>query len=118
MERNSSSPSGALFARVFRGAHVESWHRGSLVVVQDDKVVRSYGDPDLPIWCRSAVKPFQALPLLERGVAERLGFGDREIALLSASHEGSTLRCRARSSACSLMPIGSFTVRARVGAAR
>lgn len=89
MERNSSTPPGALFARVFRGAHVESWHRGSLVVVQDDKVVRSYGDPDLPIWCRSAVKPFQALPLLERGVAERLGFGDREIALLSASHEGS-----------------------------
>jgi L-asparaginase II len=37
---------------------------------------------------RSGCKPFQALPLVERGHADRFGFGDRELAVMCASHNG------------------------------
>jgi L-asparaginase II len=41
-----------------------------------------------PIYPRSAVKLIQALPLVESGAAEALGFGDKELALACASHSG------------------------------
>jgi L-asparaginase II len=40
------------------------------------------------VFPRSAVKAFQALPLVESGAAEALGFGDREISIACASHSG------------------------------
>jgi L-asparaginase II len=43
---------------------------------------------DLVTFFRSACKPFQALPLVERGHADRFGFGARELAVMSASHNG------------------------------
>jgi L-asparaginase II len=39
----------------------------------------------LTFW-RSAMKPFQALPLIEDGVIDAFGFGEEEIALACASH--------------------------------
>jgi L-asparaginase II len=41
-----------------------------------------------PTCFRSGSKPFQLLPLVERGHAERLGLGDRELAVAAASHNG------------------------------
>ncbi|MEJ2482847.1 MAG: asparaginase, partial [Gemmatimonadota bacterium] len=46
------------------------------------------GDPVLLTFWRSAMKPFQTLPLIEDGVPEAFGFGDEEIALACASHGG------------------------------
>lgn len=43
---------------------------------------------DLVTFFRSACKPFQALPLVERGHADRFGFGAKELAVMSASHNG------------------------------
>src|SRR5689334_8932364 len=81
--------SNPVVVEVTRGARVESRHRGSGVVVDGDgAVVFSFGDIDEPVFPRSAVKAFQALPLLESGAAERFGFGDAEIALACASHAG------------------------------
>jgi L-asparaginase II len=37
---------------------------------------------------RSGCKPFQALPLVERGHADRFGFGEAELAVMCASHNG------------------------------
>lgn len=37
---------------------------------------------------RSGCKPFQLVPLVERGHAARLGLGDRELAVAAASHNG------------------------------
>jgi len=37
---------------------------------------------------RSCCKPFQALPLVERGHADRLGLSERELAVICASHSG------------------------------
>src|SRR5690606_2711045 len=73
---------------VTRGEHVESEHFGAVAVVLPDGGTWSRGDAERPIWVRSAVKPFQALPLLERGVDLELGCDDRERAVLVASHEG------------------------------
>jgi L-asparaginase II len=38
---------------------------------------------------RSSAKPFQLLALVERGWADRFGFGDEQIAVMAASHTGS-----------------------------
>ncbi len=73
---------------VSRGDRVESVHRGAVVVVTAGGRAWGLGDVGAVVWARSAVKPFQALPLVERGVAERLGWGASELALVSASHDG------------------------------
>jgi L-asparaginase II len=74
---------------ITRGNRVESWHRGAAAVIRaDGTVVASWGDIDRRIYPRSAVKPLQALPLLETGAADRLGVGDSELALACASHSG------------------------------
>ncbi|NNF53384.1 MAG: asparaginase [Acidimicrobiales bacterium] len=70
---------------------MESTHRGAWAVVQLDEsgsstVIDSQGDPDQPIFARSAMKGLQALPLLETGAAEAFGLSDAEIALACASH--------------------------------
>lgn len=51
----------------------------------------SVGGPDgeLPVFARSAVKPFQALGSVRAGVLERFGLGRRHLALACASHGGS-----------------------------
>ena len=68
---------------------VESRHAGAAAVVDAaGRVVRSWGDIDHPVFARSAIKPLQALPLVETGAAERFGLGDAEIALACASHRG------------------------------
>lgn len=68
---------------------VESRHAGAAAVVDAaGGVVRSWGDIERPVFARSAIKPLQALPLVETGAAERFGLGDAEIALACASHRG------------------------------
>ncbi|MGB9366596.1 MAG: asparaginase, partial [Xanthobacteraceae bacterium] len=78
-----------VLVEVVRGGRVESRHRGSVAVVDaDGATVLALGDLARPVYPRSAVKPLQALPLLESGAADRYGFGDQEIALACASHGG------------------------------
>jgi len=78
-----------VLVEVVRGALTESRHRGAVAVVDADGAsVLALGDVAQPVYPRSAVKPLQALPLIESGAAERYGFGDAEIALACASHGG------------------------------
>lgn len=72
-----------------RGDVVESVHRGA-VAISDARgnVVFALGDIALPVYPRSALKPLQALPLLESGAAEAFHVTDEEIALACASHSG------------------------------
>nr|WP_066039047.1 asparaginase [Herbiconiux solani] len=52
-----------------RSGFIESRHIGSAVVVdREGKVALSYGSPELPVYPRSCMKPFQALTVLEAGV--------------------------------------------------
>ncbi len=76
---------------VTRGDVVESRHRASAVVVDaTGKVVRQWGDIDQVVYPRSAIKPIQALPLIETGAADAYDLGDGEIALACASHGAET----------------------------
>lgn len=74
---------------VVRGSVVESRHRVHVAVSDADGHLRAYaGEADLLTFFRSAAKPFQALPLVEDGVAVRFGFTDAELALCCGSHSG------------------------------
>ncbi len=74
---------------------VESVHTGALVVSDSrGNVTSSVGDIDRPIFPRSSVKAFQALPVLQTGTAAHYGYGQKEIAFLCASHSGTDEHAR------------------------
>jgi len=74
---------------VRRGAITESRHRGHIVVIEPDENIVAYlGSPQTVTFLRSSAKPFQALPLITSGAADRFDFTDREVALACASHNG------------------------------
>jgi L-asparaginase II len=80
--------SNPVLVHVTRGGIVESRHRGSFAVVdQGGGPVVRVGDVTGPVFPRSAIKAFQALPMVEMA-ADRFGFCDAEIALACASHSG------------------------------
>ncbi len=81
-------PEPVPLAEVVRGPAVESRHVGAVAVILGDGRVWTAGPAEALVWARSAVKPIQALPLVERGVAERFELDDRELAIVCASHEG------------------------------
>lgn len=78
-----------ILAKVIRGETLESIHRGHIIVVDGDgEEIFTLGNPDFVTFFRSAAKPFQAIPFLLSGAAERFGFSENEIALACASHSG------------------------------
>jgi len=89
--RPHAAPSHDLppLVEVTRGPLVESRHRAAYAVVDAaGRVVHSLGDLERAVYPRSAIKPLQALPLLESGAAEAFGCSPAEIALACASHDG------------------------------
>jgi L-asparaginase II len=85
----SQIPIAEPLVEVKRGAITESRHRGHIVALEPDgNIIASLGAPHNVTFLRSSAKPFQALPLLLTGAAERFGFTDREVALACASHNG------------------------------
>jgi L-asparaginase II len=78
-----------VLARVLRGGRIESRHRGdAAVVAEDGRRLVGAGDGSALSFLRSAAKPFQALPLLENGGAERFHLDAADIALICSSHGG------------------------------
>jgi L-asparaginase II len=72
---------------LWRGAAIESIHRVHVAVARADRgVVATAGDPAFVTFVRSAIKMFQALPLVEDGGVQRFGLSDEEIAVCTASH--------------------------------
>ena len=70
-----------------RGGVVESRHHVHVAVVDGDgALVAHAGDPDFVTFWRSAAKPFQALPLVSDGAADRFGLTREDLALVCASH--------------------------------
>ncbi|HEY2961641.1 MAG TPA: asparaginase [Pyrinomonadaceae bacterium] len=87
--RSHQVPIGEPLVEVIRGALTESRHRGHVVAIEPDgEIVAWLGSPQTVTFLRSSAKPFQALPLLVSGAADRFGFTDREVALACASHNG------------------------------
>jgi L-asparaginase II len=93
MPQTDNRPATALPGHVpiavsYRGGHPENIHHGSLAVVDaQGRLLASVGDVDAPLFTRSSLKPFQAMPLIAR-FADDLGLEDADIALLCASHSG------------------------------
>ena len=84
-----------LVVDVFRGDIVESRHRIHAVLCRSTgQIVESWGEPDFPVIPRSAVKPIQALPLLETGAAAEFGLSDEEIAISCGSHGATPTQLR------------------------
>lgn len=78
-----------VLVEVRRGAIIESVHRGVIVAIDPEMRVRArLGDEKIITSTRSAIKPFQALPVITSGAADHFGFTPREIAVTCASHEG------------------------------
>ena len=93
-------------ARVYRGPYVESFHTGSIAVVDSRGHLLAFaGDPNFRASLRSAAKPFQAIPLLEYGGADEFELSGEEIALTCASHGGEPLHV---STAAALLRKGEF----------
>ncbi len=80
-------PEDAPLVAVWRGALVESVHRGRVAVCgPDGELIEATGDPDGYVYARSSAKPFQAMPLLLSGAADAFGLTDEELAVVCASH--------------------------------
>jgi len=78
-----------VLVEVTRGEVVESVHRGAIAVYDaDGKAAWEVGDTTQLVFPRSAVKSIQALPFVESGAADAYGFGQKELALVCASHSG------------------------------
>jgi L-asparaginase II len=75
-----------VLAEVIRSGRLESWHRGSLVVLgADGAVAVSAGVVDAAMYPRSSNKPMQATAMLGYGLDLA---DDRLLALAAASHSG------------------------------
>lgn len=76
-------------AEVCRGDTVESIHYGAVAVMDHaGRLLHWAGDPDVTMFSRSTLKPFQALPLMAHPNFDSLGFDYGDIAMTCASHSG------------------------------
>lgn len=72
-----------------RAGHVENIHRGDVVAVNcAGEIVHGVGNTHLPMFWRSAAKPFQALPFVKNGGLEKYNISEEELAMLVSSHSG------------------------------
>lgn len=85
----ASTRQAPILVELWRGDMVECRHRGSVAVVDArGQILETHGEVDRPVYPRSAMKPLQALPLIECGAADALAVSDAELALACASHGG------------------------------
>jgi L-asparaginase II len=89
METVLAQDSDTLEVEVTRGSAVESRHRVAVALVDvAGRAQLRHGAIDQPVYARSALKPIQALALVETGAAAAFAVTPRELALACASHNG------------------------------
>lgn len=92
-DNNNSNP---ILVENIRGEVVESFHRGSFCVVDElGKVLWSEGDIGQVSFPRSALKYFQHVPFLLSGGFDAMGFTDKDLAIMCASHNGEDMHLAA-----------------------
>ncbi|TAM61763.1 asparaginase [bacterium] len=80
---------GVPLIEVTRGPLVESIHRIAAAVCDPEgELIVSLGTVDAPVYLRSSAKPFITTAIVRSGAAERFAFTERELAVISASHNG------------------------------
>ncbi len=76
-----------VLVEVFRNQQIESRHRGAVVAIDaNGKRLLEIGDVETLVFPRSALKPFQAIPLVEDGAVDHFAMSSAELALSCASH--------------------------------
>ncbi len=74
---------------VTRGRRIESMHDVAACASDaNGTVIFACGSIDEPVYLRSSAKPFIAAAGVRAGTIERFGFDERELAVMSASHNG------------------------------
>ncbi len=77
---------------VTRSNFTESVHHGVAVLINSSgEILREWGNSNILIYPRSALKPIQSLNLYKDGVAEALNLSDDFIALTTASHHAENI---------------------------
>mgnify|MGYP001166716458 FL=1 len=77
---------------VTRSNFTESVHHGVAVLINSSgEILREWGNSNILIYPRSALKPIQSLNLYKDGVAEALNLSDDLIALTTASHHAENI---------------------------
>ncbi|HYX27176.1 MAG TPA: asparaginase [Pyrinomonadaceae bacterium] len=85
----NQSATCADLVEVSRGPIIESRHTGHLIAVDGrGAVICSLGTPETVTYLRSSGKPFQALPVVASGAADRFRFTEQEVAIACGSHNG------------------------------
>ena len=80
---------------VKRGRSIESIHEVNAVLSdQKGKIIMSAGDPNFTTFIRSSLKPFQAIPFINRGASQQLRNEEKGIAIACGSHCGSIVHAR------------------------
>ena len=80
----------------FRGEYPESVHHVLAVAVdRQRKILWQTGDAHEPVFWRSGAKPFQILPLLAAGGADRFSLTESEVAIIASSHSGARFHTEA-----------------------
>jgi len=77
---------------VTRSDFIESTHYGVAVLINSNgEILKEWGNSNILIYPRSALKPIQSLNLYKDGVAEALDLSDSFIALTTASHHAENI---------------------------
>ena len=72
-----------------RGGTLECVHFGAVAVVdRQGRVVAQAGDPHWVSFTRSTLKALQALPFVQGGGPQAMGFSEEQVAMMCASHSG------------------------------
>src|SRR5438876_5009192 len=96
MSTQECADTAAELVEVWRGSLIESRHRGHLIAVNaTGQTIASLGSPETVTFLRSSAKPFQALPVVASGAADRFGFTEQEIAIACGSHNGEPMHVAA-----------------------
>ncbi len=102
-----------ILVEMTRGPLAESVHRGDVAVVDSEgRLLYLAGDPGRKrTYWRSSAKPFQAMPVVYTGAADRWGFGPEEIALICASHNGESVHTERVAAMLQRMGLGQEALR-------
>ncbi len=72
---------------ITRSGEVESHHNGIAVLINSSgEILQEWGNSELSIYPRSALKPIQTFNLFKDGVGEKMNLSEEQIAITTASH--------------------------------
>ncbi len=72
---------------VTRSGEIESFHHGAAVLINSSgNILKEWGNSELNIYPRSALKPIQTLNLYKDGMADSMKLSEEQLAITTASH--------------------------------